>query len=507
MGDAKFCKFCFLAGVVCLFLLLCGRVGASASLFLEIQENTSQTGSDDEDARVLRWTIPPGLPSTLYLTTLPNAVCSIHGPGSLDHEDDAREHTRSDDEQTGAKAQKLFATSEGRISFQVQPPADESDIHLKLVVVCEGTGVTDWHRIVLRASLTPTLEMPAPTTPDPSPKERNYKILPALTQDQLSSPSDVLLSEGYPYRPDPTGSPEAYAAWLEAVAKPVTMVEPEIVANQNIYNGSTFYQNYNNWSGYIAIPTQPFQPYVLVAGVWKVPSVTSELTSQTDSSFWIGMDGAGQFGGGDLFQGGTSQSALASIIAGPHFILGQPLVWTVSNSYAWSEIFPFQAEQVIKTFLVRPGDQVFCEVWVGWEGSNPTPVGGFQFVQIVNQTTSESVRVRTAIVNLSGFNTLVNFHGKTAEWIMERPSHGPNPQSLVLYDLANYQSQCTDASRSDYRAVTMGLAAAILEDQSAVAYGNDFGNINATMVNGNHILSIASPIDIGSICFEWANFH
>jgi hypothetical protein len=182
MGDAKFSKSCFLAGVVCLFLLLCGRVGANSSPILKIQENTSRTGSaDDKGARVLRWTIPPGVPSTLYLTTLPNAVCTIHGPGSLDHEDDAQEHARSDDEQTGAKTQKLVAPSEGRISFQVQPPAEESDIHLKLVVACEGTDVTDWHRIVLRASLTPTPEMPAPTAPDPSPKERTYKILPALT--------------------------------------------------------------------------------------------------------------------------------------------------------------------------------------------------------------------------------------------------------------------------------------------------------------------------------------
>lgn len=152
--------------------------------------------------------------------------------------------------------------------------------------------------------------------------------------------------------------------------------------------------------------------------------------------------------------------------------------------------------------MVHPGDQVFCEVWVGYEGSNPTPFGVFQFVQIVNQTTGESVRVPTPVVDY-----LMNFQGKTAESIMERPAHGPNLQSLVPYDLTNYHSQCTDASRSDYRAVTMRLAAAILEDQSAVAYGNDFGNVNLTMTNGNHILSIASPIDIGSICFEWANFH
>lgn len=481
-----------LAGVL---LLLC--------LSNAVNAQSSGPTPSPSSPEIIRYTVLPGANTSIYLTVLPNAVCNVHGTGqdemSVDAGDPAGGPAR-------AQAMKVFADSDGRMKFEVHPPAEEQGELLELAINCVSSEQQETYQVLLRTALRPIPGMPIPTVPPPTPKERGYKILPALTPDQLSQPSDMLLQEGYPYRPDPASSPDGYAAWLTAVSKPVTVVEPETASNPDVYNSQTFYQDTGTWSGYLAIPPQPFQPYVLAAGVWKVPSVSGELTISPRSSFWVGLGGYGQFtNDGDLFQGGTSQDALALIATPPPpFHLGQPIPkWNLSTTYAWSEVFPMQPEQIITNFPVHPGDEMFFEVWVGWEGGNPDPTGGYQFEQVVNETTSQSILVPTSIIDPDTWNYLANFQGKTAEWIMERPANA----QLVPYDLANYHSQCGNPNGSDYRAVTMRLAVAVMEDQSAVAYGNDFGNDNLTMIGATDFLSRAAPIDTSQICFEWVNFH
>lgn len=452
---------------------------------------------------VIRYTVSPGANTSIYLTVLPNAICHVHGSGlgeiAVDQDNAAGGPSTP-------QAMKVFADSDGRMKFEVQPPAEEQGELLQLAVDCASSEQQESYLVLLRAASRPIPGMPNPTVPPPTATERGYKILPALTSDQLSQPSDVLLREGYPYRPDPAGSPDAYAAWLTAVSKPVTVVEPETVNNPDVYNGQTFYQDTGTWSGYLAIPPQPFQPYVLAAGVWKVPSVSGELTRSPFSSLWVGLGGFDEFtNDGDLFQGGTAQDALALILSPPPpFHLGQPLPkWNLSTTYAWSEVYPMQPEQVITNFPVHPGDEMFFEVWVGWEGENPDSTGGYQFVQVINETTNQSMVVPTSIVDPDTWNYLANFQGKSAEWIMERPLNAQK----IPYDLANYHSQCSNPNGGDYRAVTMRLATAIMEDQTAVAYGNDFGNLNLTMIGATDFLSRTAPIDTSEICFEWVNFR
>ena len=171
--------------------------------------------------------------------------------------------------------------------------------------------------------------------------------------------------------------------------------------------------------------------------------------------------------------------------------------------------------QVVPSMPVHPGDGILCTVWVAWDPSTPDPSGGNVFFQFVNSSVANGqgnplmVTAHTRIVDESGFNYLINFLGKTAEWIVERPTIVQGGKRVGLFDLPNYQSQCFAKTQKNYDgfyidATTAWAHLGINEHESFEYSGHD--NFLYTMT-GSTDLSIATPLDSHSMCFNWLAFH
>ena len=144
---------------------------------------------------------------------MPNAVC----------------HLISDEEPK--RHLKLFADEDGDVRF-FATPEKESDTPVHLAAQCKSGSQTATYGIHPRASSTPTAEMPAAGPPKKQPRGR---LLPALSEEEGSRLTDQeLLKRGYPPRPDPKTEPQAFARWLNAFSKPVTMITPKRVANPEV---------------------------------------------------------------------------------------------------------------------------------------------------------------------------------------------------------------------------------------------------------------------------------
>ena len=216
--------------------------------------------------------------------------------------------------------------------------------------------------------------------------------------------------------------------------------------------------------------------YDWVTGTWNVPSVTGETNTHTYSAFWVGLDGDGV---SDLVQAGTEQE---------NYNFSFPCSsLSISVYYAWTEFLPQQAtEQQIANFPINPGDEIFCEVWIGNAGSGPTLSGAFGVLLLENLTTSESTTVYTPVGT-----TVVG--GSEAVWIMERPSLG-----TALTDLADY------ASARMFNAYARKANSP--RHRGYVPY-QGANNLQITMVNGATTLSTVTPIDTYSMRFDWQHFH
>lgn len=210
--------------------------------------------------------------------------------------------------------------------------------------------------------------------------------------------------------------------------------------------------------------------------MWNVPSVTGETNTHTYSAFWVGLDGDGV---SDLVQAGTEQENYNFRF--PWFSL------SISVYYAWTEFLPQQAtEQQIANFPINPGDEIFCEVWIGNAGSGPTLSGAFGVLLLENLTTSESTTVYTPVGT-----TVVG--GSEAVWIMERPSLG-----TALTDLADYTS--ARMFNAYARKANSPRHRGYVPYQGA-------NNLQITMVNGATTLSTVTAIDTYSMRFDWQHFH
>ena len=441
--------------------------------------------------RTTRYTVHPGVPTPLYLSVPAGAVCRLHA----DHHDEIG----------------LVADADGNLRFTVEPSADEND-ELELVLRCDEFR----QRIHLRAADHATPAAPFPPADDPALQQVPVTVLPALT-DPAAYSDDDLAKAGYPLRPDATRNPSAYAVWLSAVTRPIKVIAPQTVSLPGLRH-TTFTKSSGNWSGFELIPFLPdpssdtVAPYVAVSGHWIVPQVIGELTRNTHSSLWIGLDGDSQFGASDLVQAGTEQAALPIILTPPPK-LGQNPHWGVTATYAWTEVLPIEpVERVIANFPVHAGDGILTNVWVGGSGwnlpSTETTVANFQ---IYDSSTQMMTTVQTVIET---FEWSIHYRGTTAEWVMERPGLVLNNQLVGFSDLADYQSQCIDPAGASY--ATTYIDATFARAQKGPAFQHQYadfdflsqGNYDISMVNGNQLLSAAyaSP-DAQSICFGWFRFQ
>lgn len=429
--------------------------------------------STAESASPLRYTFTPGIHSPVSIQTTPGAACTLRPEGESDPK----------------RSLKAYAGPDGVARFHLRPSWESEEI-AKLVIESVKDGKATHYPLHVRSSRSPNEEMPAPPVERALAHRQMGRARPPLSVDEaLRLTDEEALARGYPLRPHPEETPNAFRAWLRAVSIPMTIVEPYGISNADKSHGKNKQAgaaNSGNWSGFELdrslrlTPTPPgvglTEPYDWVAGEWNVPAVTSEPNQQTFSAFWVGLDGDGLT---DLVQAGTEQDSVNY-----NFLF---INITVSTYYAWTEFLPQQpTEQVISGLVVNPGDLIFTQVWMGNAGSSPTLSGGFGIFLIMNLSTGVSASIYTPVGG-------THVSGSEAVWIMERPTVGGS-----LPDLADYRSAIMSSASA--------RKANAARQQGYVAY-QDARNKQISMLNGTDILSTVTPIDANSMRFNWLRFN
>jgi hypothetical protein len=222
----------------------------------------------------------------------------------------------------------------------------------------------------------------------------------------------------------PAEDGDAYRLWLDAVATPMSVVEPQsapVAGRPRILAHAPAATA--NWSGLI-VGVDP-QSFDAVLANWRVPQVAGDPalpSSPVGSAFWVGLGGFN--GHYPLVQIGTEQDATGSTGA------SSPYAWwvTMDNAAASS------AQNMLTTVPVSAGDLVRAEVWIG-------PASGPDLAQL---------EATFRFWNLTQLYTMAPLtqplgapsDGSEVEWIMERPLG----QNGSLVPLANYhKAAMTDA--------------------------------------------------------------
>jgi hypothetical protein len=203
----------------------------------------------------------------------------------------------------------------------------------------------------------------------------------------------------------------------------------------------------DNWSGY-AVTGSAFTD---AKGSWHVPEVNCSKTPNTNSAFWVGIDG---YNNGTVEQNGTSSDCSG----------------TTPVYYAWYEFFP-AAPVVIQDVPVSPGDVISAEI--SYNGSEFT-------LYIKNETTGKSHGRTKAVPGAQR---------SSAEWIAEAPgSSGGGVLPLADFGKANFGEDKTGVSGTNYAI-----------DSSTSGPISDFGNQveEITMVSSKNVVE-AVPTSLTS---------
>ena len=420
------------------------------------------------------FTIPPAVATPLVVMTEPGAACDLHATGVNDP----------------SYTLRLNANLEGYVRFHFTPMPGTQDAYLQLDCATQQSVTT--HPLHLRIAASPTADMPAPLAFVPLPA--GSRIRPALTDEAARQLSDEdIVAQGYPPRPNPAESQEAYARWLVRVSRPISILPPHFAQRSDVLHSpriSTAGPNTSeNWSGFVA-QSSPGS-YRMVGGEWNVPAVTGEADivyesrlitilpgPPTYSALWVGLDGNTT---NDLVQAGTEQDA--------RFLL---LFGTATNYYAWTEVYGLQS--ITEAFSVSPGDGIDVTVYVGDSKGNVNPSGDYAWFNVYDADAGMGGNISTKMGSGYGFN------GNSAEWIMERPYI----TSLGTYpELANYATcEMTGASVLTATGTTSISYSSAQNEQTTMEE-------KYTPQPDNDILSTVSAISGHNtwMKFSWQNFH
>jgi hypothetical protein len=408
----------------------------------------SSSGTSESDLSVLPTRVvhrmPSNCASTISVSTLPNAACSLRDPSHADPKLTLR----------------VFADDYGvsRVHFNHVATNVRAG---SLVLDCTGDrGARTSHAIDVVIDDTAQPQLPAP-----------YKTAGKPTLAKIDAPTAATLTDAeiyarkYPPRPNAQKDASRYAAWLDLVTSGPTMIAPRVVDDPTRTHLDAAS---NNWSGYV-LTSPPSAPiYAWIYGEWNVPPAYAESGFYTadHSSLWVGIDG---WGSNDVVQDGTDQDTLT-------------IFWIQTSSYtAWVEWFPLTS-QTLTSFPVNPGDRIRAWTWLTDANGHytSTPTRGNYYVW--NQT--QNVYTMTSIATPSG----TTFSGHSAEWVLERPT--------VLGTLTNL---------TDYSSATLTNAVAYDLQGGSHLYGGDSTDTphNVTMKNGTTVLSTVAPLDASSMRFTF----
>lgn len=164
-----------------------------------------------------------------------------------------------------------------------------------MIIDCKAGGNITRFPIHLRVSSTPRPDMPSPASDLPRPSTRTT-VLQALSEEDMTRISNSeLVKRGYPVRPNAKKDSEAFTRWKKIVSKPITVIEPQVVASdirrqtsQTVRTDSFPSTSTSNiWSGVVLNANQ----INYVTGTWAIPTVTSATGKLEVVSFWVGIDG------------------------------------------------------------------------------------------------------------------------------------------------------------------------------------------------------------------------
>jgi hypothetical protein len=438
-------------------LLLCG---------LAISTSAQEAGSY-KIAAEKGFTVVPNVQTPIVLKTMPDAACDLHAKGASESSHKLR----------------FYANGDGYVKIHASAKRESEDgIHVQLD--CQANGKATRYPLHLRASSSATVDMPAPQTVMAAPK--GSQVMPALSAQEAQQLSDdELIGRGFPPRPDPSTSPDAYAKWVDLVSQPITVVPPHLVSRTDIVHSSAQgisqqqgvqngFGTSANWSGYVV--QGAYRGYTAAYGQWNIPTVVAcESNTTTYSSFWVGLDG---YGSQDLVQDGTEHDCTD--------------YWGIFNftSYsAWEELLPNQPYSQNVSLSPNPGDSFWALAWVGDANRQYDPNGAYGWFNMWDLTQRQGVLVGVALGS-------TRFYGSTAEWIMERP----------------YLSSGQYAQLSDYSAALMSNPE-VLTSSFNWTYFSSLSNTEIWMYNDylggndNNLLSAAAAYGQASIYYYWFNYH
>jgi hypothetical protein len=324
---------------------------------------------------------------------------------------------------------------------------------------------------------------PTPVSYSTNLPEATTTAAPAAGLNPLTMSADDLAAWGYPPQPGPNAAPQAYAVWAQAVTSAQTRIFPWLARSNRAHGPTLGSQSMDlsnsapvvasavnsalgsyNWSGYLntntngVLFTSVFAQYV----VPRAQQAPGTCTGGWDySSTWVGLDGAGA-GTNDVLQAGTYADAYCAPDDD-----GDGSQNTATNYSAWYEWYPMNATN-ISGLTIKPGDNIFVEVW----GTSPTTGGVF----VVDLNTQQYVSV-----NLTA-PAGVQVAGGSAEWITERPSI-----SGSLTTLTNYISEYVSSA---YAVDTNGTTHAPADSTPVVMVDQNMQPISYPTLLGTNAMQI-----------------
>jgi hypothetical protein len=429
----------------------------TATLLCGLAVSTSaQNSAVARIARERGFTIAPNVQTPIVLKTRPDAACDLHAEGVSDK----------------AQTLRFYANGDGYLKIHASARQESQEASAQLD--CTENGKVVRYPLHLRASSSPTDDMPAPRSVMPVPK--GSRVLPALTEEEAQQLSDEeLLGRGYLPRPDAVSSPDEYAVWLDRVSRPMALIPPHSVSRSDIsHSGNVQEGAYTsaNWSGYEAHGAK--RSYDGVQGEWNVPSIgLAEPGYTTYSSMWVGLDGDGV---SDLVQAGSEQDAIE--------IFGL----VIASYSTWTELLPNQPTEQGTGLGVNSGDDILVSVYIGDSTGHRKPNGAYGWFSIWDFTSSQAVLISTA---LSG----TYFRGSEAEWIMERPLVGGVYSELSAYVFAFMHNAGASTTKNTYKHYDK------IQNRQIAMYEKDNPQPD------NNRLSTVGPFGADQMEFQWFNFH
>jgi hypothetical protein len=242
-----------------------------------------------------------------------------------------------------------------------------------------------------------------------------------------------------PQPPDAAAAPTALAHWKRAMSPPLAFVQqtekglstlrpwgeeagaagPALVTQEAS----------DNWSG-AYIRTHDANRFVLIEAMWLVPNPypppgdrpgTPPAPGNYGSSIWIGLDGH-DASSMSLPQIGTAQFVSVGVAG------------TVPQTYAWYQWWvrgqADDAPQQLNALPVAAGDLIYCRL----EAVAPQRVN----FMIKNQASGAALSFEMdapVVQNPPPNSHDIIVEGRTAEWIVERPTQ---PHTMQLFTLPDY---------------------------------------------------------------------